>query len=346
MFKFAKNKKNIYFYTILVLGICFFYFVRKILPPFIIGVVIAFLFKNLVAKLENKGINRNISSLFFVILGSLLIVTIVVFIVPIVFTQGVSLVKELINYFSKVDVNIILEKLNRIGISTDGTSLRNNILLIYQHGIKYLGNLSNFLLSKSIYVVEKIVNLFVIPIITFYILRDWDKIFKSLVDLTPKEYKSTFIKISVRINRVLEEFLVGQFLVCFILGTFYSIMLYLIGLKYGLLIGMLGGLFTIVPYLGCFCGCIVATTASIFQCNGIDFMNIFLVLGVFAIGQFIEGNFITPKLIGEKVNLHPLWIIFALFAGGSIGGVMGIFFSLPIAGIIGTILRYYLKRSK
>ena len=346
MFQFIKNKKDVCLYVILTLGICFFYFVRTILPPFIISIVIAFLFKNLVRKLEKKGVNRNISSLLFVILSSLLIILAVIFVIPIIFTQSVSLVKELMNYFNKVDVNSILGKLNQIGISADDTSIKNNILLIYQHGIKYLGNLSNFLLSKSIYVVGKIVNLFVIPIITFYILRDWDKIFVSLTNLIPKEYRSTFIKLSIRTNNVLEAFLVGQFSVCFILGLFYSVMLYFAGLKYGLLIGMLGGIFTIVPYLGCFCGCVVAIVASIFQCNGVDFMNITLVLSIFAVGQFLEGNFITPKLIGEKVNLHPLWVIFALFAGGCLGGMTGIFFSLPIAGVVGTILRYYLKRNK
>lgn len=346
MFQFIKNKKDVCLYVILALGICFFYFVRTILPPFIISIVIAFLFKNLVRKLEKTGVNRNISSLLFVILSSLLIILAVIFVIPIIFTQSVSLVKELMNYFNKVDVNSILGKLNQIGISADDTSIKNNILLIYQHGIKYLGNLSNFLLSKSIYVVGKIVNLFVIPIITFYILRDWDKIFVSLTNLIPKEYRSTFIKLSIRTNNVLEAFLVGQFSVCFILGLFYSVMLYFAGLKYGLLIGMLGGIFTIVPYLGCFCGCVVAIVASIFQCNGVDFMNITLVLSIFAVGQFLEGNFITPKLIGEKVNLHPLWVIFALFAGGCLGGMTGIFFSLPIAGVVGTILRYYLKRNK
>lgn len=346
MLQFIKNKTDICLYVILALGICFFYFVRTILPPFIISIIIAFLFKNLVRKLEKRGINRNISSLFFVILSSLLIILAVIFVIPIIFTQSMSLIKELMNYFNKVDVNSILGKLNQIGISADDTSIKNNILLIYQHGIKYLGNLSNFLLSKSIYVVGKIVNLFVIPIITFYILRDWDKIFVSLTNLIPKEYRGTFIKLSVRTNRVLEAFLVGQFSVCFILGLFYSVMLYFAGLEYGLLIGMLSGIFTIVPYLGCFCGCVVATVASVFQCNGIDFMNITLVLGIFAVGQFLEGNFITPKLIGEKVNLHPLWVIFALFAGGCLGGMTGIFFSLPIAGVVGTVLRYYLKRNK
>ena len=346
MFQFIKNKKDVCLYIILTLGICFFYFVRTILLPFIISIVIAFLFKNLVRKLEKKGVNRNISSLLFVILSSLLIILAVIFVIPIIFTQSVSLVKELMNYFNKVDVNSILGKLNQIGISADDTSIKNNILLIYQHGIKYLGNLSNFLLSKSIYVVGKIVNLFVIPIITFYILRDWDKIFVSLTNLIPKEYRSTFIKLSIRTNSVLEAFLVGQFSVCFILGLFYSVMLYFAGLKYGLLIGMLGGIFTIVPYLGCFCGCVVAIVASIFQCNGVDFMNITLVLSIFAVGQFLEGNFITPKLIGEKVNLHPLWVIFALFAGACLGGMTGIFFSLPIAGVVGTMLRYYLKRNK
>ena len=346
MFQFIKNKRDIYLYLILTLGICFFYFVRSILPPFIISIVIAFLFKNLVEKLEKKGINRNISSLFFVVFSSLLIILTVIFVIPIIFTQGVSLVKELVNHYNNIDINLILEKLNKIGISADNESIRSNILLIYQHGIKYLGNLSNFLLSKSIYVFNKIVNLFVIPIITFYMLRDWDRILKSFVYLIPQRHRSNFIKLSIKINKVLEEFLVGQFSVCILLGLFYSVVLYSTGLKYGFLIGMLSGIFTIVPYLGCFCGCVMAVAVSIFQCNGIDLTNIVLILTIFAAGQFIEGNFITPKLIGEKVNLHPLWVIFALFAGGCLGGMMGLFFSLPIAGVIGTVLRFYLKRSK
>lgn len=346
MFSILGDRKDLYFYIILFVGLLFLFLVKSILSPFIISIIIAFLFKNLVEKLEKMGINRGFTSMFCVIVSSLLIVLSMLFIIPIIFTQSVSLLKELINYFNTLDINKLLDIINNIDIIKNNINVENNINLVYQHGIKYLGNISNFLISKSFHIVSFTFNLFVIPVITFYFLKDWNIILSSIEKTLPEKHKNKIIDLSNRINDVLEGYLVGQFSVCLILGSYYSILLYIFGLKYGLLIGILSSFLTIIPYFGAFIGCTIAIAALVFQNNGLNIPNIIIVLSIFISGQFIEGNFITPKLIGDKVNLHPIWIIFALFAGGCLAGTIGMFIALPTAGIIGTIIRFFFNNNE
>lgn len=340
----CNNKRDLYFYVILVLFLFFLYVVKSVLAPFVISIIIAFLFKNLVKKLEGIGINRNVSSLIFVSLISILVISTILFFIPLIFKQFTLLIKELLNYLNGVNINLFFDKLNEIGFVED--KIEASMMLLYQHVVKCLGNFSNFLLSNSINIVSTTFTSCVIPILTFYILRDWNKMVLSIKRILPVKHRNIIVNLMSEINSVLEGFLIGQISVCFMLGIYYSVLLYIVELEYGLLIGIIIGLLTIIPYAGSFIGCGITIIASLFQHNGIVPTHLFLLLCIFVSGQFLEGNFVTPKLIGKKVNLHPVWIIFALFAGGCLNGILGVFLAVPVAGTVGVILRFFLKKKE
>ena len=181
-------------------------------------------------------------------------------------------------------------------------------------------------------------NLFLVPVVTFYLLRDWDILVAKVSDLLPRHYIFTIKKLARECHTVLGAFIQGQLLVMMSLGTIYSIGLTLIGLKLGLVIGMLAGLASIVPYMGLVVGMAAALVAGIFQFG--DLLHIFLILVVFGVGQALEGMVLTPLLVGDRIGLHPVAVIFAVMAGGQLFGFVGILIALAVAAVTMVLLRH------
>lgn len=344
---FDKNtKENILFFGTLSLMLIFLYCIKGILFPFILSIIIAFLFKNPILKLEKIGISRTLSSLFFVILIFFTIFVLMFFGLPTIFNQLFNLIKELSNYISNINLEKIILKLNELDFANinNKTDIQKNISVVYQHGIKYLGNFSNSIISYSGQVINIISMLFIAPIITFYFMRDWDKMFNNLKDIIPIKKRENLCALALKVNDTLEAFIIGQLTVCLLLGTYYAVLLCIADLKYGFILGILGGLISFLPYVGSFLTGLLALTFACFQCN-FDIGYILLIGFIFVSGQFLEGNFITPRLIGNKVQLHPLWVIFSLFCGGTLFGFVGVLFALPVAGVIGVVLRFYFGKN-
>ena len=178
---------------------------------------------------------------------------------------------------------------------------------------------------------------------TFYFLNEWNNIIKTIKIYIPKKNLKTTELLFRQIDSVLSACMKGQLNVCIILGLFYGTLLFLSGLKYGFLIGLLTGLASFIPYFGMFIGFFVAMIMTFYQ-FGFNTTHIIITLAIFLTGQILEGNFITPKLVGSKIKLHPLWIIFSLFAGGTLFGFVGLLIALPIAGVIGVLIRFYIKQ--
>ncbi|MGA9699793.1 MAG: AI-2E family transporter, partial [Acinetobacter sp.] len=178
-----------------------------------------------------------------------------------------------------------------------------------------------------------------IPIIAFYFLLDWDRMLDSFRRLIPRPYEKSTLHIVGECHQVLGAFVKGQFLVMFLLGTVYAVGLQVIGLEVGLIIGMVAGLASIIPYLGFAVGIIAAVIATLFQ-FGIDWMHLALVLVVFMIGQAVEGYILQPFLLGDKIGLSPVAVVFAVLAGAQLAGFLGMLIALPVAAVIVVLLRH------
>jgi len=200
----------------------------------------------------------------------------------------------------------------------------------------------NYVTRSGAIVIQFIGSLVLIPVVTFYLLRDWDDLVARVHELLPRKSEPVISMLAKQSDEVLGSFLRGQILVMIALATIYSVGLGIVGLELALLIGLIAGLVSFVPYLGFIVGIMIASIAAIFQFH--DFMHIVYVAIVFAIGQMAEGMFLTPHLVGDRIGLHPVAVIFAVLAGGQLFGFVGVLLALPIAAVIAVILRYVHER--
>jgi predicted PurR-regulated permease PerM len=178
--------------------------------------------------------------------------------------------------------------------------------------------------------------------VTFYLLRDWDRMVARIWDAVPPDLQPAVQRLAADMDEVLAGFIRGQGLVCLFLAVFYGVGLWLVGLRYGLIIGLLTGFFSFIPYIGMTLGLAVGLAVAAFQFQ--DLVMIGLVLAIFALGQFIEGNLISPRLVGSRIRLHPVWVIFAVLAGTVWAGFLGTLLAVPVAAVIGVLLRFGLER--
>jgi predicted PurR-regulated permease PerM len=184
-----------------------------------------------------------------------------------------------------------------------------------------------------------LMNLVLIPVVTFYLLRDWDRLVASIQGLLPRKIEPSLSGLFKEIDEVLGAFIRGQLLVMLALGLVYAVGLWLVGLDLAFIIGIVAGLLSIVPYLGTFVGVVAAVIAALFQFQ--DVLHTILVLGVFAVGQSLEGMVLTPKLVGDRIGLHPVAVIFAVLAGGQLFGFLGILLALPVAAALNVLVRHF-----
>jgi predicted PurR-regulated permease PerM len=203
-------------------------------------------------------------------------------------------------------------------------------------GVAFLGKFVG-----GLQVTFNIISLFVItPVVAFYLLRDWDVIIARVDSWLPRAHLATIREQALLVDETLAGFLRGQFTVCLLLGLFYGVGLSLVGLDFGLIVGLGTGLVSFVPYFGMLIGFVVGMALAVAQFDSL--LPIGLVAAVFTAGQVIEGNFLTPKLVGDRVNLHAVWIMFALLTGGALFGFVGVLLAVPVAAVIGVVLRFTL----
>ena len=220
------------------------------------------------------------------------------------------------------------------------TYLRSNLA----NGIKIVLAIVRKLVTSGFAFFNLLSLLLITPVVAFYMLRDWHTFLNKVDGLLPKLYKKSIRQMAKEINNILAGFIRGQLSVCVILGTFYSVGLYIVGLELGVLVGFLAGLISFIPYVGSISGFVVSLAIAFAQFDTIG--PVLQVVAVFMVGQFFEGNFLTPKLVGENVGLHPVWVMFALLAGGVLLGFLGLMIAVPVAAIIGVLVRYAIENYK
>lgn len=324
----------------------FLYVFSPVLLPFVAGFTLAYLLDPLADRLQRWGINR--------LIGSLLIL---VFVLLITFFLGLALLPRLIaqlgdfaaklpNYFNVVR-DILQTRVEpffaRFDSQVQPQQFQDSLAPLIGKVSSLLGNMLSSLISGGQTLLDIASLLVITPVVAFYMLVDWDRMVRSIDNFVPPRHRDTVRMLAGQINRAIGGFIRGQALVCVFLGTWYAVGLTLCGLNYGVLIGVIAGVLTVIPYVGSLTGLFLAAGVALGQFWP-DYVQIILVLAVFFSGQFLEGNILSPKLVGDAVGLHPVWLMFALLASGSLFGFVGLLIAVPIAATIGVLSRFAIGR--
>lgn len=329
-------------------GLCFLlYLLTPVLTPFLAAALLAYLGDPLVDRLEARKLSRTLSvvvvfvSLFLVLTLALLVLF------PMLEQQISYLIRQVPNYIEILQTQLLPGLAEKIGVDPKAVDLESIKTMLNQY-FDQAGGLAVTIfssISKSgMALLAWLANLVLIPVVTFYLLRDWDILVQRIDELLPRQYEPVIAKLAKESDEVLASFMRGQFLVMIALGIVYSVGLWFVDLKLALLIGMMAGLVSFVPYLGFILGIVAASIAMLLQTHEIT--HLLPVFIVFGIGQALEGTVLTPMLVGDRIGLHPVAVIFAVLAGGQLFGFVGVLLALPVAAVLAVLLRHAHVRYK
>ncbi|GAB2624692.1 AI-2E family transporter [Novilysobacter erysipheiresistens] len=317
-----------------------------ILTPFVLAAMLAWLGDPLVDRLERAGRTRNVAVTLVFTAMALLVLLGLVLLVPTIEGQIQTLVRSLPKYQAWFVQTALPWVEDRTGLEITRWLDFNSLVELVRSNWERAGGVATTLLgymSRSGFALLTLVaNIALLPIITFFFLRDWDLLVERVASLVPRDHLATTTRLARESSDVLGGFLRGQFLVMLVLGVMYGVGLWGVGLDLGILIGIIAGLLTFVPYLGPASGIILGCIAALVQFG--DWQHVVAVLVVFGIGQVIESYWLTPKLVGDRIGLHPVAVIFAVLAGGQLFGFLGMLLALPVAAVINVLLRYAQER--
>jgi predicted PurR-regulated permease PerM len=309
--------------------------IKSILSPFIFSAIIAYLFSPVILKLEKFGLTRSTSSAIILILFFTILATIFTNLLPSLFLELSHFLKKLPTYIDNLLIKI--SSFLNIGLK-DQLIDSGNVSEILSFSDNIFSNIAN---STNV-AIDVVASFAITPIITFYFLKDWEKMISSIQKYLPTKYKKRIGEVVTDVDQVISRYLRGQLTVCLILSLIYSISLNYLGLNYGFLIGIITGILSFIPYVGMLIGVSSAYIVALFQWGFIP-MYFGLIAIIFIIGQIVESNYFTPKLVGDQVGIHPVWIIFGLFVFGILFGFIGLLMAIPLTAISKILLQYYAK---
>jgi predicted PurR-regulated permease PerM len=341
-------RQQAFFWTgaVLVFGLFLFVF-SDILLPFIAGMALAYFLDPVADRLERLGFSRLWATIVILLAFVVLLVLALMIIVPVLANQFADLMKNVPDYIGRLQGLVTsfdpawIE--HTLGVSAG--QLKDGLNSLMTEAIGFVTGLFKSLWSSGLAIVN-IVSLFVVaPVVAFYMLLDWDRMIATVDGWVPREHVGTVREIARQIDRSIAGFVRGQGTLCLILGIYYALGLTVLGLNFGLLIGLLAGLISFIPYVGSLTGLVLAIGVAFVQFWP-DWMWVVAVAGVFFVGQFIEGNILQPKLVGKSVGVHPVWLMFALLAFGALFGFVGLLVAVPCAAAIAVIMRFAIARYK
>ncbi|MBQ8870814.1 MAG: AI-2E family transporter [Alphaproteobacteria bacterium] len=345
-FRIKKNSNAFIWICILILFCISVYVLRSVLLPFVAGIVLGYLFDPLASRFEKWGLNRTLATILVFVVVIMVAIPTFIMIFSVIDKQlsiFVDVAPVYISSFIKRTEPLLLElhdKFPSLELNALPEMIKNNLTNSLQLG----GKLLKSIISNGFALINLLSLLLITPVVAFYMLRDWDTFVKKVDNLLPRKSKNSIREQCKLIDRALSGFIRGQLSVCIILGAYYSIGLHLIGIELGLLIGFLAGLISFIPYVGSISGFLISIILAMAQFGNIT--KVIEVIAIFVIGQFVEGNFLTPKLVGDNIGLHPVWVMFALLSGGVLLGFLGLMIAVPVAAIIGVVTRYAINNYK
>lgn len=330
---FNTKKFNIYFIIFIILIICLFLF--EVIIPFALAFIIAYLVNPLKNHLDNF-LNETFSSLLSIIFFILCILSVLILVSPIIIQQIQNLISIIPGYINEIEA-LIKEVNDKYLFSEKIKSL--DYINVFKPFTKSLISSGNELIDNGIQFFNSFFNIILTFILSFYMSLEFKKIKNFLYEFAQKSNFEHFPNLISEIDIVLSKFIRGQGLICLILSTFYAVMLFLVGIKFGILLGLFSGIISFIPYVGAFLGGGLTLILGLAQ-FGNSFELLFLLL-IFMSGQLFESYYLTPKLIGDAIKLNPIWIIFALLSGAHFAGFIGVLISLPVAAVLGVLIRFY-----
>ncbi len=307
-----------------------------VLLPFVIGGAIAYFLDPIADRLEDMGLSRIAATGIITVVGVLGFILMVLMVVPALITQLIelvefmpNLVKQLRGFIEQQFPSLLDRESNSHQFLVSlGETLQSKTGDVLQSVAASLGSAINV-----------VVLMVIVPVVAVYLLLDWDRMIARIEELLPRDHAPTIERLASEIDDVLASFVRGMGTVCLILGTYYAVALMAVGLQFGLIVGFIAGLVTFIPYLGALIGGTLAIGLALFQFWG-DWTQIGLVAGIFVLGQVTEGNFLTPKLVGNSVGLHPVWLLLALSVFGALFGFVGMLIAVPVAAALGVLARF------
>ncbi len=317
------------------------YLLAPILTPFLIAALFAYLGDPLADRLQVWGRSRTLA-VIVVFAGMLLVLAVALLVlVPVLENQLTKLISKVPGYLEWITNEVVPRLSTLFGVELarpDPAVLKTMLGAHWQEAGGAVAGLLGYVTQSGTAVVAWLANLVLIPVIGFYLLRDWDALVAHIRDLLPRSLEPAVVRLAEESDEVLGAFIRGQLLVMLALGTIYSLGLWLVGLEFALLVGMLAGLVSFVPYLGFVVGIVVAGIAILVQTQ--DPIQLLPVAAVFGVGQLLEGTVLTPLLVGDRIGLHPVAVIFAVLAGGQLFGFFGVLLALPVAAVLAVLIRH------
>ena len=322
------------------------YLFRGILLPFVAGMALAYLLDPVADFFERIGMNRLFATVSVLMLFVLIFTLMLVLIVPTLAHQMSGFASSLPKYVaslqelgSKLSADFLPDFLSEL----DAGNFQNDIQSLVREGASWVGTVITSIWSGGQALIDVLALIVITPVVAFYLLYDWDKMMATIDGWLPRDHLYTIRRLAKQIDESVSGFVRGQIMVGLILGIFYAVALSLLGLNFGLLIGLGAGIISFIPYAGAMLGLLVSGGVAIVQFWP-DPIPIAIALGIFGFGQFIEGNILQPRLVGERVGLHPVWLMFALLAFGSLYGFVGMLIAVPAAAAVGVVMRYVLEQ--
>jgi predicted PurR-regulated permease PerM len=335
--------RHVAFWLITFLVICgLLWLLSAVLLPFVAGIALAYIQAPLADWLERRGVNRTFAALLIVSVVTLFLLAVALLVVPLLVQQGIALANAFPDYVTNMRDLLANSDHPWLKWIADPDT-KKTLSDFVGHAAAWLLGFAASLWAGGKALVSFASILIIMPVVTFYLISDWHGMIDILDSWVPVRHRETVRELSREIDRAISGFLRGQLGICFFLGVYYAIALMLVGLKFGLLIGLIAGLMTFVPYIGSLTGLLIGTSVAIAQFWP-EWQWIGAVVAIFLVGQFVEGNIIAPKLVGERVGLHPVWVIFAMFAFGYLFGFVGLLVAVPLAAAIAVLFRFGLRQ--
>lgn len=322
----------------LVVAMILLFKVGFVLLPFALSFVLAHFLHPLVTYFVKCKMPRSLAVAVIILLFFLFMAGFVMGVVPFLYHQSMEMVSQVPSYIEVCRNEVYpryVELLNKAGM---GVAFDFDEIFDATQIIGFAKNFSAGIFSSTASVINVLSLIFIMPILIFYLLRDWNLMVKAVQGYLSKEAWGGFSRVLGEVDGALSGYVRGQITVCVLMALVYAVLLGFTGLNFGVLIGVLTGFFSFIPYIGALTGFVVAVLMALFQW-GFSFFEVSLVIAAFMVGQVIESNFLTPNLIGQRVGLHPLWIIFGIFVFGSLFGLFGVIFATPLSAVFGVLLK-------
>ncbi|APZ51631.1 AI-2E family transporter [Salipiger abyssi] len=316
------------------------WFLGDVLLPFVLGGAIAYFLDPVADRLERLGLSRGMATGTITVATGLLFVILALAVVPALVRQTTQLVDFAPQLFRNLQ-SFLTEQFPSVMV--EDSPVRSALVSIGDTVKERGAELLNTALTSALSVINILLLFVIVPVVAVYMLLDWDNMVARIDELLPRDHAPVIRRLARDVDATLAGFIRGMGSVCLILGTYYAVALWLVGLQFGLVVGVVAGMLTFIPYVGAIVGGVLAIGLALFQFWG-DWFWIAAVAGVFFFGQFLEGNFLTPKLVGDSVGLHPVWLILALSVFGTLFGFIGMLVAVPLAAALGVFARFLVEQ--